>query len=603
MLDLEQLLSIPYVDPEGGFDISPDGKFVAFSWNPSGVPEIYLLPLDQSAPPRQVTVGPGGKSAPKFSPQGDRMAYLVDLDGSEAFDIWVCDLPQGSHTNLTPDSPESIQPNISWSPDGSQIAFISDRSGRFATYLISSAGGLARRVFEHHYPDWDLDWSPDGRRLAVVSESGGQDYRVTIVLIDEGSPQYSVLSYAGEVINAKEARWSPDGLRLAFASDLHGFYTIGLYELESGNITWISTEEGDSNAPAWSADGKHLACVHSSGPEAWIDIIDLKGNGYAQVRAGQGLHAAPHFTPDGRQIVFIFENPSQPPDLWRLSLDAGELVQLTRSLPSSISSQDFNIPEHFTYPSLDGTPVPALLFKPEGTDGKAPGVIVIHGGPNWLFQFLWYPIFQHMVSRGWVVLAPNYRGSTGYGRNWQLASRFDLGGIDAADVTAGADYLVREGLADPQRIAITGRSHGGYLTMTCLTQYPERWAAGSAVVPFMNWFTSHANSRKDLQHWDIENMGDPKQYHDRWRERSPYFFLDRIKAPVQLICGTNDPRCPASESVAAEQVLKNLGKSVELVLYPDEGHSFLKRENIIDAELRRVAFLTQALEGTGEAIQ
>ena len=194
------------------------------------------------------------------------------------------------------------------------------------------------------------------------------------------------------------------------------------------------------------------------------------------------------------------------------------------------------------------------------------------------------------------MLAPNYRGSTGYGREWQLANRFELGRSDTMDVAAGVDYLLGEGLADPQRIAITGRSHGGYLTMTCLAFYPERWAAGSAVVPFLNWFTSHANSRKDLQHWDLENMGDPVNNEALWRERSPYFRLEEIQAPVQLICGANDPRCPASESTAARDALLRLGKEVDLLLYPDEGHTFLKVENVVDHELKRVEFLRRALE-------
>jgi dipeptidyl aminopeptidase/acylaminoacyl peptidase len=200
-----------------------------------------------------------------------------------------------------------------------------------------------------------------------------------------------------------------------------------------------------------------------------------------------------------------------------------------------------------------------------------------------------------MLSRGWVVLQPNYRGSTGYGRGWQYASRYDQGGVDTRDVVAGAQYLIQKRLADPQRIAVTGRSHGGYLTMTSLTQYPDIWAAGSAVVPFLNWFTSHANSRDDLQYWDRQNFGDPVKDHDLWYERSPFFFLDRVKAPVQLICAANDPRCPASESIAARDALLALGRSVDFSLYPDEGHSFLKTENVVDAELRRVQFLENVL--------
>jgi dipeptidyl aminopeptidase/acylaminoacyl peptidase len=133
--------------------------------------------------------------------------------------------------------------------------------------------------------------------------------------------------------------------------------------------------------------------------------------------------------------------------------------------------------------------------------------------------------------------------------------------------------------------------------MTCLTQYPEKWAAGAAVVPFLNWFTSHENSREDLQHWDRENFGDPVADKDLWYERSPYFFLDRIQAPVQLICGENDVRCPASESKQAFQTLKELGRDPEYHLYEDEGHFFLKIENQIKSKTQVADFLGKYLDG------
>jgi dipeptidyl aminopeptidase/acylaminoacyl peptidase len=296
-------------------------------------------------------------------------------------------------------------------------------------------------------------------------------------------------------------------------------------------------------------------------------------------------------------LAFVFDNPRHPADLWLLSLADGSLRQLTQSLPQTLEDAPFAMPAAVHYPSIDGQQVPALLYEPRRTAVLPPAVVYVHGGPNWLAQVTWDPLVQHLVSRGWVVLAPNYRGSTGYGREWQMANRFDLGGRDTEDVVAAADYLGRAGLADPARIAVTGRSYGGYLTMTSLAQYPGRWAAGSAVVPFLNWFTGHANSREDLQHWDRENFGDPEKDHDLYYERSPFFFLDRISAPVQLISGAHDPRCPASESVQARDALSAQGKSCDLVIYPDEGHSFLKTGNVVDAEKRRVTFLSDALEG------
>ena len=596
IMDLETLLRVPHVDPDHGFDPAPDGAQVAYAWNRSGQWEVYVAGLAGIEPPRQITAGPGARLAPHWSPAGDRLAYVRDLDGGELFDIWVYDYAQEAHVNLTPDTPDAIQPNFCWSPDGRWIAFASDRGGHFDTYVMPGRGGPARPVLALPNPDWDVRWSPDGRWLTVVTETTGQDSGVFIVSVEGGIPARP-LANRGAAIPAREPCWSPDSERIAFSSSLHGYADIGIYEVGSGRIVWVTDGPGDKEEPAWSPDGARLAYVWRHGPVNELAVRGLVDSAFATYRVGPGIHGRPRFTFDGQSLLCTFASPGHPADLWRLDLEDGAFTQLTHSLPASLRQATFVLPEQIHYPGMDGAPVPALLYRPDRSAELPPAVVYIHGGPNWLSQVSWDPVVQHMVSRGWVVLAPNYRGSTGYGRAWQLASRFDLGGVDTDDVAAGAAYLAQAGLADPGRIALTGRSWGGYLTMTNLTRYPERWAAGCAVVPFLNWFTGHANSRKDLKHWDLENFGDPERDRDLYYERSPFFFLDRVAAPVQLICGAHDPRCPASESLQARDALAALGKSCDLALYADEGHVFLKTDNVVDAEKRRIAFLAAALEG------
>ncbi len=479
------------------------------------------------------------------------------------------------------------------------MAFISNRSGRFSTYIAEiergdglKLAGAPELAYDQAGPNSDVLWSPNGKWLAVVAENFGQDYAIGLVpmqaeigSVSSGSAFFIELD--GKPLNAWQARWSPDGERLAFACDYWGVQDIGIYELASGQVTWMTSGKGEKSEPSWSPDGKTLAYVYSVGAQTWLAVHIIGEASHQLLQIEAGVHFMPKFTPDSRKILLVFDSPRRPDDLWQYDLKEKTFQPLTQSLPAGLSAEDFIMPEHIWYPSRDGRNVPALLYLPDRSGQalrssgqadmqKPPAVVVIHGGPNWLFQYLWYPVMAHLASRGWVVLAPNYRGSTGYGREWQTANRFDMGHGDTMDVVAGVDYLLREGLADPDRVGVTGRSHGGYLTMSCLTEFPGLWAAGSAVVPFLNWFTSHANSRSDLQHWDIENMGSPTQYADLWRERSPFFFLERITAPVQLICGANDPRCPASELIAARDALVSLGKSVDFWLYPDEGHGFLK---------------------------
>ena len=610
MLDLTQLLRIPRVD--AGFDISPDGSHIAFAWNKTGEWHIYEI---SSSPEgrgdtgedeiKKITSDPGGKLNPRYSPDGARLAYALDFDGSESYHLFIYNRITGEHTDLTPNIPYALQPNFCWSPDGSQLAFLSDQHGHFSAYIIPATGGDSQLILDTGHPAWQVEWSPDGKHLAVCCEMHGQEYRVFIA--DLNTRDTTEIEF-----NTISPKWSPDSAKLAFHIDLAGWMDVGAYDLKEKKIYWLDKREDGEAQSISIAENKtslleldallqagkkthalRVAYTQKLGGINWIELLHVEEQRKI-LKIGKGIHDGIKLTPDLKRMVTTFSSPSQPPDLWMIDVESGESVQLTKSMPEELSKAEFVMPEEIEYPGMDGVLVPALLFRPEQM--PAPAVVMIHGGPNWHYSAEWNVTMAHFTSRGYAVLAPNYRGSSGYGRDWQYAARFDLGGVDTRDVAAGTQYLIREGIADPERIAVTGRSHGGYLTMTCLTQYPELWCGGSAIVPFMNWFRSHEESREDLQHWNIENMGDPKENYEKWYNASPYFFLDRIDAPVQLICGGNDQRCPAGDSMDTRDKLIELGKDVELLLYEEEGHSFLKIENVIDSETRRVDFLVKVLE-------
>ena len=587
MPSLEHLLRVPYVDPGLSFAISPDEKRIVFSWNKTGTWELWE---HSNSEIKRLEINlVGAKFSPRFSPDGNKIAFALDVDGSESYHIAIHDLTTNITTDLTPDILYAHQPNMAWAPDGETLAVLSEAKGSFALYLQPVDGKPAPMIKNVFRPSWDVAWSPDGMWVALESESTASDRMLHLVPMGRRKgPRVSAfqLTWDGKPLNAQHPAWSPDSKFLAFSAEVDEWHDIGLLDLETRDITWVDRSAGDKTQPAWSRSGETLGWVQAEGIKTSFRF-QKRGGELRQVKVGDGQHSFPQFTSDG--VVLLYEDVNHPTDLWKIDLESGKATQLTKSLDVE---PNFVQPEEVWYESRDGMKVPALLYR---GDGKC-AVIDIHGGPNWHFSNLWQPLMSNMAAQGWTVLAPNYRGSTGYGKKWQNASRYDMGGVDTDDCAWGVKYLIENGLAEKDKVAVTGRSHGGFLTMCCLTFYPHLFAGGSAVVPFLNWLASHKNSREDLQHWNIENMGDPEEKRELWVSHSPYFFLDRVSAPVQMICGANDPRCPASESVDARDKLVKLGKDVELLLYEDEGHAFLKIENVVDAEVRRVEFLEKVLK-------
>jgi dipeptidyl aminopeptidase/acylaminoacyl peptidase len=575
----------------GGYDLAPNDRSLVYMWNGSGHWELYLLPIDGGTP-RQLTSGSDSKMFPRFSPDGMRIAYGQDYDGDECFDLHVFDLASGQTKNLMPDTPdEGLNEFLRWSRDGSWIYYASNHDKDFAIFSISVQDGTVKRMSHHAASDVFVEPSPDGKWLAVQAMADGQNHGIYLVPTG-GGPEIRLGEEHG-LLDAEMPHWSPDSRKIAFVSADKGMYDVAIYDLVTRTIEWLTHGDCEYYIPIWSPQADRL--VYLADRDASLDLVlhDLK-HGPEVMRILPGIHNQARFTSDGASLVFTYGGPAHPSDLWSLRLADRVATQLTDSLSPQIDRSVFVQPRHVWYPSLDpGVQVPALLYQPKRSTSRRlpPAVIYVHGGPTAQQDNDWYPSVQDFVTRGYVVLCPNYRGSTGYGKAFREANRFDLGHGDTNDVAAGADYLVREGLADPKRIAVTGISYGGFMTMTCVTQHPAKWAAGSALVPFVNWFTEHASEREDLQYWDDQNMGDSVKDYDRWYANSPIFFVDRITAPIQLIAGGHDVRCPPAEAEQVRDKLIELGRPVEMHVYADEGHILRQLDNRADAYRKRAEFV------------
>ncbi|MGB9083007.1 MAG: S9 family peptidase, partial [Terriglobales bacterium] len=279
---------------------------------------------------------------------------------------------------------------------------------------------------------------------------------------------------------------------------------------------------------------------------------------------------------------------------WVYSMSDGKSHQLTHSLVGGVRSEDMVEPYLGHYPSKDGKwTISAFVYMPYNLPHQAehPALVYVHGGPTAQTMNTFNRFVQYMANQGYIVIAPNYRGSTGYGKVFQQANLFDMGGGDLQDVLAAADWIQQTGYVDPKKLILMGGSYGGYLTMMGVTKAPEVWAAGVPIVPFVNWFTEIQNEDPVLQQSDLATMGDPVKNKALYEDRSPINFVDRIKAPLYLLAGGNDPRCPKSEAQQVVDAIKKRNGVVEYKVYENEGHGFAKVENQIDAYKRVADFL------------
>jgi len=584
---LEELLRVPSVSE---FDLSSE-EFLVYTTNLSGRWQLHLYDKQNHL---QLTFDERAKESPKFL-SSQKIVYACDFSGDENFDLFMFDLKTRKEFNLTPDTPFSILPDCSISETGF-VAFVSNEHGNFSSYVLNTKTLERKRVTYHKYSDSHAEISPDGKALAVSSLVEAQSEGVFVYSLEKDEQITLLDPLTSLPLEATAQCWSSDSKALLFTSSSNGWEDVGLWKLDSNEIIWVTHGGAECYEAVFSSDSRKIAYTENKEGDMALVIYDTTTQEKLHVTPGHGVVESPIFSKDGKRIYFVYSGAKNPPDIWSYDLNEQRFYQVTKSLPENLT-QEFVEARHVYYPSkVDGTMIPALLYEPKVN--KRIAVIDIHGGPSAQALNTWNPFVQYLVSNGFVVLRPNYRGSTGYGRLYREANRFVMGSHDLLDVVSGKHYLVSAHLVDPKKVGVMGASFGGYLTMCALTNYPEEWAFGVSIVPFLNWFTEIQNEREDLRYWDLENMGDPEKDKDRLYRASPIFFLEKISAPVLLIAGANDPRCPAEEALQAKSKLESLGKRFEFKLYEDEGHGFLKLENKIDAYKRIARFISVHTQNT-----
>jgi dipeptidyl aminopeptidase/acylaminoacyl peptidase len=584
-----------------GMTWSPDGKEIAFTSNISGRMNIWTIAADGGWP-KQLTISEQRQNAPTWSPDGKWISYISDTDGDEVWDIYLVNPKTGETTNLTL-SPKVEEGRAYWSPDSKHIAY-EVRPKDKAAYELDVME-IATHKTEHitqNTPEDQLNstpvWSHDGKRL-LWTRDYADEKNSDVMIAEVATARIENLTNHGKDQLFTAVAWSPDDRTILITSDANnGYSNVGLLDIATKKIKWFTNDKWQMQAYDFTPDGKHVIWTGDVDGDYGVYMGDLATGQIDALPVGSGVISmddiASPVSPDGKRLLYTRDGANAPRSIWVYEFATRKATQITDPLLAGVPQQQLVDPKLVHFPSKDGKyTLSAWTYMPYNIqpNGKYPAIVYVHGGPVDQSTRSFYPLIQYFVNLGYVVIAPNYRGSSGYGKAFQDANRMDAGGAELQDVVDAAEFIKKSKYVDPKNIVLMGRSYGGYLTLMGVTKFPDLWSAAAPIVPFANWFTAYQNEDATLQASDHQFMGDPVTNKDLWIERSPAMFVDKIKAPMIMLAGGHDPRCPKTEAEAVAAAIRKRGGKVQLKVYEDEGHAFAKIENILDAYKRVSDFL------------
>lgn len=585
---------------------SPDGREIVFSTNLSGRVNLWKVAA-AGGWPIQLAQSDDRQAGAVWSPDGKWIVYQQDFGGGELFDLFAIPASGGRIVNLT-GTPEISETQPLWSRDGQRLcigwkpktASVTDIA--ILEWQTHKVRNLTNEKTRDHL--WfPAAWSPDNRVIYANRMNAGftsaDVYRIdtTTGNADNLTPHQSQVRYTVSSV-------SPDGGTLLITSnEKGGFDNVGLLDTDTRKITWVTDVRWEASAGGFSPDGKRFTYSLNEDGRARTYLVDRDTGQSAGLTFPEGMTfpagTPSAFSPDGGMLLVSHESSKRPSDLWVHDVRAGRARQLTFSAIASLDPDILPASQLVHYRTFDGKIISAFLWMPFNLrrDGTNPGIVLPHGGPTGQTADYFSETAAALASRGYVCIAPNVRGSTGYGIEFQKANYQDLGGGDLQDEVYAARFLTETGYVDSKKIGITGGSYGGYMTLMAIGKTPDVWAAAVEQYGIIDWFTMLQHEDPFLREYEKSLLGDPEKDRAVYENASPVKYLRNARAPLLVLQGVNDIRVPKEEAEQVVSILSKAGKKVEVHYYEAEGHGFYKRENQIDAMRRTVEWFDRYLKG------
>lgn len=563
--------------------LAPDGTLY-YVFDPQGTYQLFKVPPGKSQQEAvALTDFVDGLDDYVLSPDGAWAAVTASRGGSEQSDLFLVDTRTETLQPLY-ENPDVVYGNVVWQRDSSALAYHAndDSPSDFHVYVFDLPSRESRRVLEasgYHYP---ADFDEEGERLLVGKYHSATHSQIFEVTIDTAT--------AREVTPEGEP-WTFDPV--GYIDDDRRVLTTSNYQRDLKDVLAIDLESG-AIQDVLHADRQYEVDSATLSPDRDVVAVTVNQNGYRElflydlpgfVRAERphlekGVVGNIQFVNDW--MLYAMTNARTPGIVyrWDRSQPAAEPVALTQADTQGIDVSRFRLPELVRYPSVDGRAIPAFLYLPPDwqPDSTLPFLIYYHGGPESQFRPEFIRSFQYFLSRGYGIVAPNVRGSSGYGKDYVEADNYKNRYKSVQDGVAAGRYVVDEGYSKAGRLGAWGGSYGGFMVMAVITEAPDLFGAACNIVGIVNFETflrQTKDYRRHLREAEYGPLSDP----DFLRSISPIHRVDRIQAPLMVAHGLNDPRVPVGEAMQIAVALKQRGIEVQQLYFPDEGHGFAKEEN------------------------
>ncbi len=584
-----------------GAALSANGEDVFYIVDTSGQFNVWRQSVHGGWPYQLTLFEDWAARGLSVSSDGVQLAVMADKDGAERYQIFLVPVTGGAAEQLTDrmDVQYLLGPG-SFSPDGSRLLFAGNETEPTENDVIvlDLQSGARRVVATGLSMATGASWSPDGHSVLVYQHVSNTDSNVYVVDVESGERRL-LTEHEGEA-SYRPGPWLRDGSGFYALSDQGREYIgLGLLRLD-GTLTWVETPEWDVEDVALSKDGTTLLWSVDEDGISRVYRRDSSSDQTTELDSlPRGTLMGLDISDDGATAVVQMATARAASEIYSVDLHDGTARQITFGMLGGIPNEVFVEPEIIRYPTFDGKDVPALLFRPKGYDGqRIPAVLSIHGGPEFQERptYAYSGFYQYLLSRGIAVLAPNIRGSTGYGKSYQKLIHRDWGGGDLKDMEHAALYLRSQDWVDPDRIGIFGGSYGGFATLSCVTRLPQYWAAAVDLVGPSNLVTFARAVPPTWRAFMAGWVGDPYSEEEFLMERSPIRYVSQIRCPLLVIQGANDYRVVKGESDQMVESIRSGGGTVDYMVYEDEGHGFTRRANNLSGFKASAEFLLRYLQ-------